>query len=92
MFQTCILTDGLQLQASCPADLVGSDGHAHLIPNAQQQQAPLRAVDGDLADQLVKGLSIQLLPHGAQPGLPCLQSIHISSQTLHLQLNYELKE
>lgn len=53
--------------------LVGGNGHAHLVADTEEQQAPLRAVDGDLADQLIKTLRVQFLAHGADTGLSRLR-------------------
>mmetsp|Transcript_7033 Transcript_7033/g.15376 ORF Transcript_7033/g.15376 Transcript_7033/m.15376 type:complete len:270 (+) Transcript_7033:137-946(+) len=58
--------------------LVGGDGHARLVPHTQQQQPPLRAVDGYLPDQLIEALRVELLSNGAYtrfPGLPGLQLV-----------------
>ena len=49
--------------------LVRSNGHPDLVAHTQQQQAALGAVDRDLADQLIEALGVQLLAHGAYPGL-----------------------
>lgn len=56
------------------AHLVSCDGHAHLVAHTQQQQTTLCTVDGDLTDQLVKALSIQLLTHRADACLPGLHT------------------
>ena len=43
------------------------EGHSELIPDPEEQEAPLCAVDGGLPDELVKALGVQLstsLNHG----------------------------
>lgn len=55
----CLLLLGHERLAHAERDaglverLVGGDGHADLVADPEQQQAALRAVDGDLANQLV---------------------------------------
>ena len=59
--------------------LVGSDCHAHLIADAQEEETTLCAINGDLADELVKALSIKLLTYRADAGFACLEDKHIAS-------------
>ena len=42
-----------------------------------EQKPTLGAVDGDLTDELVEALSIELLPLGADPGLPRLSPLEL---------------
>jgi hypothetical protein len=57
--------------------LVRGGRHAHLVPDAQQQQAALCAADGHLADELIEALAVQLLAHGADARLARLQATDV---------------
>lgn len=52
--------------------LVRSNRHPNLIPDAQQKQASLGAVDGDLSDEFVEHLRVEFSSHGTNAGLPGL--------------------
>ena len=52
--------------------LVGVQGHPQLIPDPQEQQASLDAVDGALPDQLVEALRVQLPPDLTNAGFASL--------------------
>ena len=58
--------------------LVCLDCHLYLVSDSDQQESSLCAVDGDLSDEFVEALRVQLLPHGADscfPRLPSLQPL-----------------
>lgn len=74
-----MLTGQMQMQMQITAHLVSCDSHSHLIAHSEQQQPSLSAVDGDLADQLIEALRIQLLAHGADACLPGLHGRMMTS-------------
>ena len=56
--------------------LVGGNRHLNFVAHSHEQEATLGAVHGDLTDELVEALRIQLLADGADTsftGLPPLQ-------------------
>ena len=70
--------------------LIGLDGHPDLIPDSHywknekffiekvtKQKASLGTVDGDLPDQLIEALGVELLSLGADSGLPGLSSLQL---------------
>jgi hypothetical protein len=69
--------------------LISLYGHAYFIPDPDQQQPPLGAVDGDLPDELVEALGVQFLPKGADAGLPGLLVLQPLVQLL-LQVQHVL--
>ena len=44
------------------AHLVGMKSHPELVPDPEEEEAPLGAVDGGLPDELVEALGVQLPP------------------------------
>lgn len=50
--------------------LVGVDGHVELVPDPHEEDSPFGAVDGDLADDLVVALLVELFADGADPRIP----------------------
>ena len=54
--------------------------HPQLVPDPEQEQAPLRAVDGALADQLVEALGVQLAPDLADASLTGLALLKLLVQ------------
>eukprot|EP00438_Fugacium_kawagutii_P031490 Skav225537 [mRNA] locus=scaffold339:5345:5914:+ [translate_table: standard] len=52
--------------------LICANGHPDFISNPQQQQASLSTNDGDLTDELIKALRIELLTDGANASLTSL--------------------
>lgn len=50
--------------------LVGVDGHVELVPDPHEENSPFGAVDGDLADDLVVALLVELFADGADPRIP----------------------
>mmetsp|Transcript_1894 Transcript_1894/g.2678 ORF Transcript_1894/g.2678 Transcript_1894/m.2678 type:complete len:215 (-) Transcript_1894:382-1026(-) len=67
--------------------LVGIDGHPDLVSHAQEQEPPLGAVQGHVADELVKALGVQVLSDRADVRLPRL-ALHQPLVQLLLQSNY----
>ena len=55
--------------------LVGLHSHLDLVADSHQQEASLGAVDGDLADELIEALRVQLLANGADASLAGLSSL-----------------
>ena len=55
--------------------LVGLHGHLDLVADSHQQEASLGAVDGDLTDELIEALRVQLLANGADASLAGLSSL-----------------
>jgi len=56
--------------------LISSNGHTHLVPDAQQQQSPLSTIHRNLAYELIKALAVQLFSNWANTGLTCLLVSH----------------
>ena len=56
------------------------ESEPQLIPYPEEEKAPLRAVDGALADQLVKALGVQLPAHLADPSFPGLPLLELLVQ------------
>jgi hypothetical protein len=54
--------------------LVGCCGHAHLIPDPKQEQPTLSTADGDLPNELIQALTVQLLSHWTYASLTGLQA------------------
>ena len=57
--------------------LVGCDGHASLVPNTEQQQTSLGTVDGDLSNQLIETLGVELFADGTNTCLTCLTGLEL---------------
>ena len=62
--------------------LVGGEGHANLVADAQEQEPALGAVDGDLADELVKDLRVELAADGADARLARLSLLQLCVELL----------
>merc|ERR1719293_305105 len=67
--------------------LVGTDGPPDLVADAQQEQTALGADDGDLPDELVEALRVELLPDGAYARLASLSLLQPLVQVL-LQIDH----
>ncbi len=52
--------------------LVRVQSHPELVPDPEQQESPLGAVDGALSDQLVETLRVQLAAHLTDASLASL--------------------
>lgn len=62
--------------------LVRGKGHADLVADAQQQKTALRAVDGHLADELVKDLRVELTTHRANARFARLALLELGVELL----------
>lgn len=60
---------------------VCADGHVELVPHPHQQDASLGRIDGDLPDDLVEALLVQLLADGAYARVSELKRAYLACLT-----------
>lgn len=60
---------------------VCADGHVELVPHSHKQDSSLGRIDGDLSDDLVEALLVQLLADGTNARVSALKRAYLACRT-----------